>query len=319
MDRFSDIALRGIRRMLLPFHNNKPKPPQINMDRQATTAAIRELLEGDNPCMIARSANTELNAVVNYLGVKYSPHSLWKFITWQTFQWWWSPVWMRNMQRNAGFFPPTEEAISKFAELMLEDYKQVDIWCSWQYKEKYILQYLPQDVTMVPFLYHVPTFLSSDASMQWPQALRGKNVLVVYPFAETIEKQYQKRKYLFNDPEFLPEFNLITLKAVQSLGGESEFDTWFDALEYMKEEMDKIDYDIAIIGCGAYGFCLAAHAKRTGHKAFHLGGITQMLFGIKAKRWEEQGDDILYNEYWCRPSIEEKPASADKVEGGCYW
>lgn len=142
----------------------------------------------------------------------------------------------------------------------------------------------------------------------------------MYPFAETIEKQYKKRKLLFNGPNFLTEFNLITLKSVQSLGGESEFDTWFDALEHMKTEMNRIEYDIALIGCGAYGFCLAAHAKRTGHKAFHLGGLTQLLFGIKGKRCEDsEYYNGLFNDHWCRPSISEKPASANEVEGGCYW
>lgn len=33
------------------------------------------------------------------------------------------------------------------------------------------------------------------------------------------------------------------------------------------------DYDICLIGYSAYGFPLAAHAKRKGKKAVHLGGI----------------------------------------------
>lgn len=49
----------------------------------------------------------------------------------------------------------------------------------------------------------------------------------------------------------------------------------------MKDEIDKQDYDIALIGCGAYGFPLAAHIKRSGKKAIHLGGALQLLFGIK--------------------------------------
>ena len=32
----------------------------------------------------------------------------------------------------------------------------------------------------------------------------------------------------------------------------------------MKMQMDEEDYDIALIGCGAYGMSLAAHAKRKG-------------------------------------------------------
>ena len=78
---------------------------------------------------------------------------------------------------------------------------------------------------------------------------------------------------------------------MQSIGGgKGEFATWFDALEWMEQEVDKREFDIAIIGCGAYGFNLAAHIKRKGKKAIHLGGATQLLFGITGKRWEENED-----------------------------
>ena len=46
-------------------------------------------------------------------------------------------------------------------------------------------------------------------------------------------------------------------------------------------------FDIAIIGCGAYGLPLAAKLKKEGRQAIHLAGVTQLMFGIKGKRWEE--------------------------------
>ena len=53
----------------------------------------------------------------------------------------------------------------------------------------------------------------------------------------------------------------------------------------MYTEAVKIDFDTAIIGCGAYGFPLAAKLKAAGKQAFHMGGATQLLFGIKGSRW----------------------------------
>ena len=73
---------------------------------------------------------------------------------------------------------------------------------------------------------------------------------------------------------------------------------------------------MALIACGAYGFPLAAHEKRTGRKAIHIGGSLQLLFGIKGKRWDDKG---FYNECWVSPSKEERPERFEKVEGGCYW
>lgn len=80
--------------------------------------------------------------------------------------------------------------------------------------------------------------------------------------------------------------------------------------------MDRLDYNICIIGCRAYGFHLAAHPKRTGHKTIHLGGSTQIFLGIKGKRWEERDDfKYLISDFWVKPSIWETPVNANNVEG----
>lgn len=89
----------------------------------------------------------------------------------------------------------------------------------------------------------------------------------------------------------------------------------------MHNEAMKKDFDVAIIGCGAYGFPLAAKLKESGKQAIHMGGATQYLFGIKSKRADEGNAIIagLYNDAWVRASTEETPRNAHKVEGGCYW
>lgn len=93
---------------------------------------------------------------------------------------------------------------------------------------------------------------------------------MVHPFVDSIQKQYQRKTLLHKHPDTLPNFELKTIKAVQSIGGKCNegFRDWFEALEYMKAEIDKTDYDICILGCGAYGFPLAAHVKRMGKKPY---------------------------------------------------
>ena len=128
---------------------------------------------------------------------------------------------------------------------------------------------------------------------------------------------------MFANPKILPDFELKTIKAVQSIAdakNDLPFHDWFEALEYMKKQIDKVDFDIAIIGAGAYGIFLADYCKRIGKQAIHLAGSTQMLFGIAGRRWQEDNaHQKIFNSYWCTPSIEEKPKGADKVVGGCYW
>ena len=86
----------------------------------------------------------------------------------------------------------------------------------------------------------------------------------------------------------------------------------------LEKEISKIEFDIAILGCGAYGFPLAAYIKRKGKKAVHLGGSTQLLFGIFGKRWETSHFSLI-NKYWVRPAEDERPKNYKSIEDGCYW
>jgi hypothetical protein len=80
------------------------------------------------------------------------------------------------------------------------------------------------------------------------------------------------------------------------------------------------DPEVVILGCGAYGFPLAARLKTAGKQVIHLGGSTQILFGIKGARWDDHPViSSFYNEAWCRPDPRERPTGAERVEGACYW
>ena len=65
---------------------------------------------------------------------------------------------------------------------------------------------------------------------------------------------------------------------------------------------------------------LAAHARDTGHAAIQMSGATQLLFGIKGKRWDDHPViSKLYNPAWVRPDETEGISNKEKVEGGSYW
>lgn len=130
------------------------------------------------------------------------------------------------------------------------------------------------------------------------------------------------RELLFENKSILPEFSeLICVRAVQSNAGETSiYNDWFDALEHMEKEISKYDFDIAIIGAGAYSLPLAAYVKQLGKIAVQMSGSTQILFGIKGKRWEQIPEiSKFFNENWIRPSEDETPKGSTKVEGGSYW
>jgi len=303
------------------------KKPSCELDPNKVSNLISESIKSAKPLMIARFGAFELSTIVNYLGVSNYKKSVWKYIKGEEGDWIWNHKLIQYMYTNAGFFPPIVSEIEKFCQLMLEDKKHVDILGSWRVEEKFLLD------DMKAKRVHIRLLEPFWSEKPWTKELKNKKVLVVHPFKKTIEKQYEKRKFLFDNIDILPTFESLTvIRAVQSIGGSTDkFQNWFDALEFMKEEVDKIDYDICLIGAGAYGFPLAAHVKRQGKQAIHLGGALQLLFGIKGNRWEDPNYGVkewgirknsyidLFNDYWVRADESEKPQSANKVEGGCYW
>lgn len=289
---------------------------EFESDPNVVSDMIYNLLTSDSPCMISRFGATELTTMVNYLGVKQGKPNIIKYIKGEALDWWWYPNMMNQMRMWSGFFPSTAANLTKFCEGMIEDIKYVDILGSWLPLEYYFKDNL-KNAQKVKFVLLEPF----HSTIPWSKALEGKNVLVVHPFENTIIEQYKKRELLFEDKNILPSFNLITIPAVQSLTGESNgFSDWFEALQWMKNEIDKVNYDICLIGCGAYGFPLAAHVKRQGKKAFHLGGSLQLLFGIWGERWENPVWEEFYismkNKYWVKPVNEKKPKI---VEPSGYW
>ena len=224
----------------------------------------------------------------------------------------------------SGFFPHDIKLLPGFVAEMKLACKDVDFMAVWfhAFEDYYVKNIMDRDIS-ISYLLNLEPW--TWPNMPWSAALEGKKVLVIHPFSETIKKQYAKREKLFPGTNILPKFELHTIRAVQTLAGvpDNRFSTWFDALEWMYQEAMKVDFDIAIIGCGAYGFPLAAKLKRSQKQAIHLAGATQLLFGIKGKRWDE-GDAFAYvrqwyNDDWVYPSDDDRIKNGDMVEGGCYW
>lgn len=316
---------KGYRKSFCPDFPN----PHCEFSRQDANDAIYKLLSSNDPCMISRFGTGEIGIVNNYLTVHSNKSLLRKSIEYikdNTGLPWWDTLVYRSMRLNAGIFPENIATLNRFSERYLQDIPLIDILGSFNYTERFMP--LRDDVVNVHLECLYPFFVERP----WTRALRNRRVLVVHPFVETIAGQHQRHEQLFDNPDVYPEYTLLTLRAVQSnAGAETPFADWFEALRWMESEIAKIDFDIAIIGCGAYGLPLAAHVKRLGKKAIHLGGGSQLLFGIKGKRWDNDAYhwpnlpqiytnySSLYNKYWVRPKASETPQSASKVEGACYW
>lgn len=330
----NDYLIRAAKKAYQTVFNIKFLPPECDCDRQSSNDKIYELLATGKPCMIARFGTTELTCLTNYVAIHKQSSALakWKdYITGYCGTPWWNEDHFQTMQLWSGIFPPCKDTAERFSQRYMEDIPLIDMLACHQYTECHMP--LRNDIQRIQLEMLYPFYVERP----WTRILKDKKVLVIHPFEESIKHQYIKRKELFSNADVLPEFELITLKAVQTIAdSKSEFKDWFEALTYMEKQIDRLDFDIAIIGCGAYGLPLAAHVKRIGKQAVHMAGGTQLLFGILGNRWTEQykkqkiwhyrpGVDIdidytpLFNDSWIYPLDEDRPKGAEKVEGACYW
>lgn len=230
---------------------------------------------------------------------------------------------MKTFCHNTGFFPNDKKKMIQFSQLMRDTTRDIDLMGirhdpMGEYEAAFYgsksLQYCEVEA-IEPFF----------ASTPWTSALAGKKVLVIHPFDKSIPSQYKKRKLLFPGRDVLPEFELIMQKSVQTMcfNKDERFSDWFEALQYMYDEAMTKNFDVALIGCGAYGFPLAAMLKRAGKIAIHLGAVVQLIFGIRGARWENFGGEkyrnMLANPAWVRPDESERPEGFQRIENAAYW
>lgn len=299
--------VRGIVKMRLRggFDNGSGITPY--QDAEAGNMIIRHLLLGKEPALIARHGLYELRAFSHVIrnDSRYKDKAV-----------------LARLHINAGFFPFDTGLLNRFATEYGKASTEIDCLCAWcfrhgmfEWEESAFRDYCPKahltDIDATNF------YLFSNP---WTSSLKDMRVLVIHPFADLISAQYLNREHIFENEATLPTFkSLETIQAVQSIAGNpTEYDDWFTALNHMKSLVDNKNFDVALIGAGAYGLPLGAHVKSIGKKAVHMGGVTQILFGIMGTRWENTCSH-LFNEFWTRPSSSDRPRNYDKVEGGCYW
>lgn len=217
-------------------------------------------------------------------------------------------------------FGKDEKAVENYIELLKEAYCSADgivNWYSCKNEGKLIEKY-------AGCLYGMPSRVLSPFLLEkpWTKALTGKRVLIVSPFDATIKKQYEKREKIYPNG-LLPEFEIKTVKSVWyagEAGNDCRFQSWFEALDYLKKEIDQQEFDIALLGCGPFGVPLVSYIKNKGKQAIYMGGSLQLVFGIRGARWDTIPIiSSLYNEYWVSPNKADRPAHPEKIDDGCYW
>lgn len=280
-------------------------------------AFIAATLRHGKPAMVGRLGSIELSRLVSLRRYRDESGDIIQF-TKKLSKLPFSTKW--KIRREEAFRGEMQDD-ARNALRFLEEYElamdEVDLLGSWAFGETFFEDRLRS--TNLCALGDLDPFGLDDP---WSQELRGLRVVVVHPFRASIESQYRNaREKIFPGTDTLPKFNLRVVQAF--LEGVRDADDgasgFFSMRDNLLEEIHAKPFDVAIIGSGPNGFLLAAEIKRRGGIGIHLGGVTQLLFGIKGRRWESQGFS-LSNEHWIRPLPSDTPNNYRQIlDGGAYW
>jgi hypothetical protein len=290
------------------------------IDFESADKIIFEVLTKGEPCLIGRLGGTEARFLKEYnkiLSLKFGSKFLFKS----------KPGWhkrSKQMRSLAGFYFSEIDQAKEFCDIYRNAMNETDILGAWgttfasveaDYIEK-IRYFIPKELT-APW---IQSYSQNKLLTPWSKGLSGKKVLVVSYFAESIKKQFAIIDEIFPNNE-CHDFKLSTLKSPFTADMEMPpSKSWREYLLEVEEQMQAMDFDVALVSAGSYSYPLAHLAKKMGRIGIHAGGGLQLFFGIMGKRWEHSEFYAgAINTKWSRPSERENPPNAIKIEGGAYW
>lgn len=295
---------------------------QSPLDQTSGARWIRDALKRGTPFFVGKLGTSEVDAL--FFNLRRSPTSSY-------------PTSIRkNLCVNAGVFPATDATLDDWARSMTSEVLPLlDCAIQWNSGNPLVesaILHLGCPSAIRCRLRSLEPYYEAVAEDRWSLALPAR-VAVVSPFATSIASQWAKRadvwrgKPMWNDAtELIPVrcgYSPMTTNNDEPNAWHTitpGVSTWRAAVRAMVEAVVESKATVALLGCGALSLPIGAELKRRGISAIHMGGATQILFGIKGRRWATH--DVIstfFNEAWVSPSPDEIPTRAASVEGGCYW
>ena len=113
----------------------------------------------------------------------------------------------------------------------------------------------------------------------------------LYPFVDSFKTQL-KNKFKLEVNIYFPK--ICICKSFNTAAGNHIHKDWEETYKIMCNDISKLKFDIALLGCGGYGhpLCNYIYTKLNKSAICHVGGGLQLLFGVIGKRWEGDQSEI---------------------------
>jgi hypothetical protein len=236
------------------------------------------------------------------------------------------------MKNNAGIYLPDMNSIMRYSDLYLKAFENCEMMGAWEVQGKYI-EHIQQSYEFMRnsfpnkkmfWVFALDIFHYIYDPKAWTKALRGKRILIISAFTDSIREKVPIREKIYDGVDLFPGCSFIYAKPPQTQAGETSRAFEQELNDFTKRlDVIKDDYDVALVSCGGYGNLVCNYIYENHKKsAIYVGGVLQMYFGVLGGRWLKERPDVLrlfMNEHWSRPKASERPRNCDQVEGGCYW
>ena len=173
-----------------------------------------------------------------------------------------------------------------------------------------------------------PFYIILENEKPWTHYLLGKKILIISPFVVSFQKQISNNFKMFknnnNNDIFLDNQEFVFYKSFNTLAGNHLHNNWIETFNIMCRDVEKLNFDIALVSCGGYGLPLCNFIKTNMKKSvIYVGGGLQLLFGVIGNRWLSHSTILkIINENktkFIRPTDNEIVKNVGMVEKGCYW
>lgn len=239
--------------------------------------------------------------------------------------------------QQEGIFPADPAFYLRYNEFYIEQARQLDViglyLNDWDMPfEKPILDFFDLRNKFIHYVdLHPDRANPADDANCYLPAFRDLNLLIVCPFASLLAER--ARQDVFEGVWSKTGKRWFFPRRVEALdipygfarATHARYPTAFEMLDDITAEIDRRDFDAALIGAGGLAIPIAAHIKRKHKLALDLGGHLQMLFGVLGNKWKRLDDwrEVYYNDWWIVMPARYRPVEPDVCfeggEPGAFW